>query len=58
MKQRLPLSHLDKQTPDKKSALNFRPVSIIPAFPKIFKVIKNYLMKSINYYSSASSLSI
>ena len=53
------LSHLDKQTPDKNSALNFTPVSIIPTFPKIFvEVIKNYLLKSMNYYFSASSLSI
>ena len=39
---------LDKKTPDKNSVLNYRPVSILPTFSKIFgNFIKNYLMKSI-----------
>ena len=40
------VSPLDKKTPDKNSVLNYRPVSILPTFSKIFgKVIKNYSMK-------------
>ena len=43
------MSPLDKKTPDKNSVLNYRPVSILPTFSKIFgKVIKNYLMKSMD----------
>ena len=44
------VSPLDKKT-DKNSVLNYRPVSILPTFSKIFgKVIKNYLMKSMDNF--------
>ena len=44
---------LDKKTPDRNSVLNYRPVGILPTFSKIFvKVIKNYLMKSMDNYFS------
>ena len=47
------VSPLDKKTPDKNSVLNYRPVSILPTFSKIFgKVIKNYLMKSMDNFFS------
>ena len=47
------VSPLDKKTPDKNSVLNYRPVSILPTFSKIFgKVIKNYLMESMDNFSS------
>ena len=47
------MSPLDKKTPDKNSVLNYRPVSILPTFSKIFgKVIKNYLMKSMDNFFS------
>ena len=47
------MSPLDKKTPDKNPVLNYRPVSILPTFSKIFgKVIKYYLMKSMgNFFS-------
>ena len=39
--------------PDKNSVLNYRPVSILPTFSKIFgKVIKNYLIKSMDNHFS------
>ena len=47
------VSTLDKKTPDKNYVLNYRPVSILPTFSKIFgKVIKNNLMKSIDNFFS------
>ena len=47
------VSPLDKKTPDKNSVLNYRPVSILPTFSKIFgKIIKNYLMESMDNFSS------
>ena len=47
------VSPLDRKTSDKNSILNDRPVSILPSFSKIFgKVIKNYLMKSMDYFFS------
>ena len=49
------VSPLDKKTPDKNSVLNYRPVSILPTFSKIFgKIIKNYLMKSMDNFFSAN----
>ena len=45
------VSPLDKKTPDKNSVLNYVAVSTLPAFCKIFgKVVKNYLMKSMDNY--------
>ena len=54
MKQRLPWCLLLlKKTPDKNSVLNYRPVSILPTFSKMFgKVIENYLMKRMDNYFS------
>ena len=47
------MSPLDKKAPDKNSVLNYRPLSILPTFSEIFgKVIKNYLMKSMDNFSS------
>ena len=47
------MSPLNKKTPDKNSVLNYRPVSILPTFSKIFcKVIKNYLIKSMDNFFS------
>ena len=47
------MSPLDKKTSDKNSVLNYRPVSILPTFSKIFgKAIKNCLMKSMNNFFS------
>ena len=47
------VSPLDKKTPDKNSVLNYRPVSILPTFSKIFgKVIKNYFIKSMDNFFS------
>ena len=47
------MSPLDKKTPDKIFVLNYRTVSILPTFSKIFvKVIKNYIMKSIDSFFS------
>ena len=44
---------LDKKTPHKNSALQYRPVGIFPTFSKICgKVIKNYLMKNMNNFFS------
>ena len=44
---------LDKKTPDKNSVFQYRPVGIFPPFSKICgKVIKNYLMKSMNIFFS------
>ena len=45
------MSPRDNKTPDKNSVLNYRPVSILPTFSKIFgKVIKIYLMKSMDNF--------
>ena len=42
---------IDKTTPDQISVLSYKLVSILPTLSKIFgKVIKNYLMKSMNNY--------
>ena len=42
------VSPFDKQTPDKTSVLNFRPIFILYTSKKIGKVMKNYLMKSMD----------
>ena len=40
------MSPLDKETPDKNSASNYWPVSLLPNFSEIFgKVIKNHSME-------------
>ena len=45
------MSPRDNKTPEKNSVLNYRPVSILPTFSKIFgKVIKIYLMKSMDNF--------
>ena len=47
------VSPLDKKTPYKNFVLNYRPACILPIFSKIFgKVIKNYLMKSMDNFFS------
>lgn len=42
------VSPFDKQTPDKTSVLNFRPIFMLYTSKKIGKVMKNYLMKSMD----------
>ena len=45
------VSPLDAETPAKDYALNYRSVSVLPIFSKIFgSVIKTYLMKSMGNY--------